>query len=67
MLVESKLVIHFVLAIWFLLHHVVARVTLSFLSSILSLRFVLNIKRHYQVFNQYRMCLMFESCGKVPP
>ena len=63
---ERGLVIPFVLAIGFLLHHVGARLTLSFLSSVLSPSLLLNIKRRYQIFNRYLPSLVFESCGEVP-
>ena len=56
------------LVVWVvLLHHVGARGTLaSFLRSILSPSFLLNIKRCYQVFNWYFMSLVFQSSGKIP-
>src|SRR4051812_17591757 len=50
------------------LHHVGHRLTFTtFLRSVLSPSFLLNIKRRYQTFDRYLRSLVFEGCGEVPP
>jgi hypothetical protein len=64
MLVKGGLVVPFVLARGFLLHHVGARLTLSFLGNVLKSSLLLNIKRCYQIFKCYLLSLVLRVVAK---